>query len=500
MVGQGLHQGRVFQTSSSAAGVASCILILCIASAASQSNPEKQKAPRGTILPDLIFVQSPVVVSGDLPQRFPQGSRLVRLSSGPKSSGPSILTPDLFAVADPEMDFEGAKVLFSAQKTAEDRWQIWEMDVNGANQHQITRCKADCARAAYLPGDEIVFTVTEQKGKETGSYLAVAKHDGTDVRRITFGPASFQLETVLRDGRILASAPWPLVGGTNSSKTRLFYTLRPDGTGLDSLRCEHEQVRVQTDGVELEDGSIAFIEKARSGNENGGELALIRRGASQESALAGKESVYRSPRQISADGLIVAKHQASPTSPAAKFNLYAVHMGGGTSGELVFSDPKLSSIQAIPVAAHVVPKKFWSLLGEDSAAGYFISLDSYMTADDSHGRFSTPIVQVRVLTPGTSSGEARTLGKAPVEKDGSFYVQVPANQPIRFELLDAKGQTVHAEKGWIWARPDEQRGCPGCHGSKAIVPENHWPLTLKRFDTPTHLGETQNGSSNSQAK
>ena len=500
MVGQGQHQGRVFQTSSNTAGVAFCILLLCIASAASQSNREKQKAPPAKILPDIIFVQSPIVSFGNLSERFPQGSRLVRLPSGHKSSSPNILTSNFFAAADPEMNFEGAKVLFSARKTAEDRWQIWEMDATGANQHQITQCSADCARAAYLPGDEIVFTVTEQKGKDTESYLAVAKRDGAEMHRITFGPACFQLEAVLRDGRILASAPWPLVGGTTAAKTRLFYTLRPDGTSLDSLRCEHRRSAVQTEGVELADGSIAFIEQARTGNENGGELAILRRGAARATALAGKQELYRSPQQLSTDELIVAKQQTSPVGSAAKFDLYTLRLSTGALGGRVYSDPKLSGIQPVPVAAHPVPKKFWSLLSAESPAGYFISLDSSMSADDSHGRFSTPIAQVRVLTLGPSNGQELSLGEAPVEKDGSFYVQVPANQPVRFELLDANGQTIHAEKSWIWARPNEQRGCPGCHGDKAIAPENHWPMTLKRFDTPTHLGEKEHAPSNSQAK
>jgi len=96
---------------------------------------------------------------------------------------------------------------------------------------------------------------------------------------------------------------------------------------------------------------------------------------------------------------------------------------------------------------------------------------------------------VRVISLQSTGARERSLGEAPVEKDGSFYVEVPANQPVRFELLDANGQTIVAERSWIWTRPGEQRGCPGCHGDKALAPENRWPLTLKRFDTPTALLE-----------
>jgi hypothetical protein len=82
-----------------------------------------------------------------------------------------------------------------------------------------------------------------------------------------------------------------------------------------------------------------------------------------------------------------------------------------------------------------------------------------------------------------------------VEKDGSFYVAVPANLPVRFQLLDAGGETIHEQRGWVWARPGEERGCAGCHESKALTPENRWPLALKRFDTPTPLGVKDDATS-----
>jgi hypothetical protein len=110
------------------------------------------------------------------------------------------------------------------------------------------------------------------------------------------------------------------------------------------------------------------------------------------------------------------------------------------------------------------------------------------------GRLAAAIARVRVIALESSNGGERSLGEAPVEKDGSFYVELQANEPVRFELLDEKGQTIVAERSWIWTRPGEQRGCPGCHGDKALAPENRWPLTLKRFDTPTALLEKDNAA------
>ena len=59
------------------------------------------------------------------------------------------------------------------------------------------------------------------------------------------------------------------------------------------------------------------------------------------------------------------------------------------------------------------------------------------------------------------AGSAVSLGQAPVERDGSFYVQAPGERAVRFELLDRAGKTVAAEKGWFWARRGEQRICVG---------------------------------------
>jgi hypothetical protein len=71
---------------------------------------------------------------------------------------------------------------------------------------------------------------------------------------------------------------------------------------------------------------------------------------------------------------------------------------------------------------------------------------------------------------------------------------------VRFVLLDAKGQTIREEHSWIWTRPGEERGCTGCHGDKAMAPDNHWPLTLRRFDTPIALGDMNHGSATTPAK
>jgi len=411
----------------------------------------------------------------------------VRLPS--KSKRPVDLTPEFFAAADPQVDFSGAKILLSAQKNARAKWQIWEMNADGSEKRQITNCTEDCLRAAYLPDAEIVFTVEGLRSGRPESYLAVSKTDGSQMHRITFGPGNFWLETVLRDGRVLASASSPLQATDAASKTRLLYTLRPDGATLEALRCEHQSAVIRDDAAELEDGSVIFVRRSNAGQTSGGALAEVRKGDPGESAVGGRAANYRSPRPLSGGSLIVSRISAPQGASQAKFDLYAFDLKKQMVGDVIYSDAKLSSIQAVPLVANPVPKRFWSMLNSESRSGYFISLNSYVSSEGVKGRLAAAIARVRVISlENTGTGE-HSLGEAPVEKDGSFYVEVPANQPVRFELLDANGQTIVAERSWIWTRPGEQRGCPGCHGDKALAPENRWPLTLKRFDTPIALLE-----------
>jgi len=347
-------------------------------------------------------------------------------------------------------------------------------------------CTADCTHAAYLPGNEIVFTVADQKKNE--SYLAVSNLDGSGLRPITFGPGDWRLETVLRDGRIVTSASWPLRTSASATKNRLLYTLRPDGTGLDALRCEHGDMAVRGDVVELENGSIVFV-KSPSASLADGTLTEIAKGQVHERPMGFRAERLTFPEEIADGRLLVSKAQRSAAGGTEKFDLFAFDLQKEAISEKIYGDALQNSIQAIPVLTRAVPKKFWSLLTTESKFGYFLALDSYSSAGEKSGPVLTEISSVRVWTLPAGTTKEEILGEAPVEKDGSFYVEVAADQPVRFELLDSKGNVLRKESGWIWSRPGEQRGCAGCHSDQRIVPENRWPMTLKRFDTPTRLGQ-----------
>lgn len=58
------------------------------------------------------------------------------------------------------------------------------------------------------------------------------------------------------------------------------------------------------------------------------------------------------------------------------------------------------------------------------------------------------------------------LGYAPIEPDGSFKIQVPADTPLALTVVDGKGRNIQTHLNWIQVRPGERRTCDGCHSPR----------------------------------
>jgi hypothetical protein len=113
-----------------------------------------------------------------------------------------------------------------------------------------------------------------------------------------------------------------------------------------------------------------------------------------------------------------------------------------------------------------------------------LALNSYISRDGDTPSGTLEVVRVSTLD---ASGKVKVLGTAPVEKDGSFFVQAPGDSPLKFELLNAQGNVVRKENGWMWARSGEQRICVGCHAGPERAPDNAVPGVLLRTTTPVDL-------------
>jgi hypothetical protein len=398
-----------------------------------------------------------------------------RFSSGANiflqdANGRRALLPRFAASADPTVSFEGTSVLFAGKQKAGEHWQIWEVALDattpGAAPRRVTSCADDCVRPFYLPEDRVVYA-----RKSAGRFvIEAADRASGKTLQLTYGPGNFLPTDVLRDGRILFEATHPF--GTHGAPE--LYTVYSDGSGVESYRCDHGQARYS--GKQAASGDIVFTSSSGLARFTSARAEAVRI-AAPAGEYAG--DIAETP---SGDWLLAWRDGKTP------FQLMWWRPGaGGLRSAAAGSDLNSNSdvIQPTLVVTRTVPKRHPSGLHDWTYAN-LLCLNAYT----SKYKFAAGSLQSVRLYARDSAGTAKLLGTAPVERDGSFFLQVPADQPLQIELLDASGKSLKRQTGWFWLRRGEQRACVGCHAGPETAPENAVPMILLKSTTPADMTGT----------
>ena len=397
-------------------------------------------------------------------ERFPAGASIfVRDSRG---SHP--LVPHFVASADPAVSFDGARVLFAGKLKPDDPWQIWEVLTAGGEPRRVTIGHEDCVRPFYLPEDRLIYTRKRAERFE----IEIADLAGGKPLTLTYGPANFLPTDVLRDGRILFEAGYPL----GSETTPEIYTVYSDGSGMESYRCDHGNHHHQA--RQIVSGDIVFA--SRSG------LSRFTSARAQELAVAAPAGEYAGDIAETSSGVWLVSWRSTPIAP---FRLMTWKPGSGRLSQAL-AEHDASVIQPVPLGARAVPNRHPSGL-HDWAYANLLCLNAYTS------KYSFPAESIRAvrLYSRDSGGNARLLGTASVERDGSFFLQVPAEQALQIELLDGSGKTLKRQAGFFWMRRGEQRVCVGCHAGPETAPENAVPMILLKSTIPADLTGSIAGNS-----
>jgi Hydrazine synthase alpha subunit middle domain len=378
-------------------------------------------------------------------ERFPEGAR-VFVSRNSKRLP---LAPSLAWSADPVSSFDGRRILFSGKRSVRDPWQVWEVEIGG-EPLALTRCTTDCIRPLYLPDEKIVYTRVDRDQ----SVLEVTGRGQYSPKKLTFAPDHYLTNDVLRDGRILFEAARWSAGGFH----RALMTVYPDGTGVAALREDSGYDR--HDARELASGEIVFQSADCIMQFKGSDLT--------ESEVESKNSAFCSIRAPIADiepNLWVVSRFGTPSDVYQSLFLKQV---GRAGWRRLLSLPHENVLQPAIVGARAVPRLFPSGLqpAGETAQVLGLPISGQVTAS-----------WLRVYT---MAGDRSTeiLGAAKVYPDGSFFVDLPGDQPVRFELLDGERRPIGGEQNWIWLRKGERRWCVGCHAGPQQAPANELPLAL----------------------
>jgi hypothetical protein len=207
---------------------------------------------------------------------------------------------------------------------------------------------------------------------------------------------------------------------------------------------------------------------------------------------------YRSPHKLPgsdkilvswADGDVNDRNELAATAP--KFALYLYDPAKGKR-QLVYQDPKLWSVYAMPVAAREEPPAIAGIndgsynveepvtigsidvrstsLDETVSGGQFdgVKLDDAL---DQAQRvrviegFSSEIGSVGQFGLTMHEGAA-ILGEPKVYEDGSWRATIPPYLPVHLQPIDRFDMAIRNQLLWIQGMPGESRVCGGCHENR----------------------------------
>ncbi len=440
-----------------------------------------------------------------------------------------------------EVSFDGTKLLFAMRRdSARDGFHLFEMNTDGTGLRQITDGNCNDVDPCYLPDGRIAFDSDrcgwqEYYHQERSRVLYVMNADGTGITQITFNPNEDYEPVALRDGRLMYSSyrfyaqdgsEAPLRGewmGLARIETVL-RAVNPDGSA-DNLfygsmrgsfyspmrpmpfsdqfagwhgRGYHVGVSVSLQR-EMADGRVLCVTPAG--------LTVIETKLAPRDCelpvfpevvnLAGGEEVYihnydemnpvgrfTAPYPLEGDWALVS-HAPWHDLRVNGYGLYAMNLATREL-ELIYDDPQMADVDAVPLRSSDKPLVRETTLAERRPASTGrIFCNSVFNTDQPID--TNAVRYVRVLEgvlmgqsiAANASFRTRILGTAPVRADGSFFVEVPADVPVRFELLDEDGRMLVHETEFLSVRAGETKGCVGCHENRKESAPNAHPLALK---------------------
>jgi len=445
----------------------------------------------------LILTQSPFSSAANadsdiLDSRYPAGSRVVLMEVPLGSGRVQVLSEGLTAAGDPVVSYDGRRVFFTGKTSVTAEWQIYQEVLADGRLQQLTSIPGGAMSPALLPNGSLVFASPVPKIGGTNpdqplSQLYV-QTPGSPPHQLTFSSHGITAQTILGDGRILFVST-PSLKSVNSTSGPALFTINNDGTEITAFASPESPDSIIQQPRLLTDGRIVFLVSKSGSVSPGGAAELVhmaRPFQSRAPLFPGFTGRVSSVQPASNGDLLVC----AESPPGAESSL-ALFRAGSTATTLdapLLADPAWNNCEAVEVATHPSPMGRISGMDPTKSTGKILCLNANFSSDPVAG--GMPVAtHIRVLAE-TSPGTICALGEVPVQTDGSFLAEVPADVPLGFESLDENGRVLRRQAPMLWVRPAENRSCIGCHEPRNRAPHNHRPLAVSVPITSVALKNT----------
>jgi len=439
----------------------------------------------------------------------------------------------------PDLSFDGKRVLFSYCDHTDNRREfrqhfIYEIGIDGSGLRRVTGNKNDKLERAggrrtvliedfdpcYLPDGGFAFISTRCQaygrchgGRYTPSYMLYRGNlDGTGITQLSFGEANEWDPSVLPDGRIIY-VRWDYIDRDPTPFQSLWVT-RPDGTATalyygnytfnPHMTAEPRSIpgssKVLSTAVahhSYSAGSVILVDRSK-GIEGLKPLTRITPEVKFPETENGRTpGAYTNPWPLSEDLFLVSympdrlayqfwmetnRKDKIIVQRDSAYGIYLVDTLGGR--ELIYRDPKMSSVAPIPIRPRKKPPVLPSLIdtpqARSSKTGVCTIQNVYeSTANIPAGTIKSirvneiigqPIARRRGLARDGELLAKRVVGTARVNANGSAAFRVPAGMPLQLQALDENGMCVMNMRSFIYLHPGEKLSCTGCHESRTSPP------------------------------
>ncbi|MBE0536007.1 MAG: hypothetical protein IH624_10090, partial [Phycisphaerae bacterium] len=385
------------------------------------------------------------------------------------------------SVRDPQVHYDGAKILFSYRRGGSDYFHLYEIGVDGSDLRQLTDGPYDDIEPTYLPDGGIMFCSSRCNRWVPCWYSQVAilyrcEADGTGMRAISANIEHDNTPWPLPDGRIIYER-WEYVDRSRVGFHHL-WTCNPDGTGQMVYygNMHPHTLMIDARPVPGTDDVVAIFSPEHGRAEHAGAVTVVspKKGPDDKPSARriSKEDNWRDAYALGPDCFLVAR----------KASLYVMDGSGGTH-ELYSLPPALARAgvelhEPRPLRARPREPVIPSRVDLTDPVGRLVLSDVYegrnmvgvkrgeikkLLVLDS---LPKPVNYTGKMVPMTFGGTftlERVLGTVPVEADGSAYFEAPAMRSLFFVALDAENNSVKRMHSFCTVEPGETTGCVGCH-------------------------------------
>lgn len=388
------------------------------------------------------------------------------------------------SVRDPQVHYDGKKILFSYRPSGSDFYHLYEIGVDGSGLRQLTEGAFDDFEPTYLPDGDIVFVSTRCKRWVNCWYTQVATlhrcdADGKNIERLSANTEHDNTPWVLPDGRLMYMR-WEYVDRSQVEYHGL-WTMNPDGTDQNIYFGNQYSWIVMLDAKPVPGTPevVLSFSPGHGHNEHAGPVTIIsaKKGPDDQSVPVklGKGEMMRDPFPLTANLFMAA------TGPKI------VLLDRSDTKQTIFTNAAGVAVhEPRPIVAHareaIIPRR----TNPKSETGKFILSDVYQSRNMpgvQRGEIKKLLILESLAKPVNFSGGMdltswcgsftieRVLGTVPVEADGSAYFEAPAGRQLFFVALDEHDMSVKRMQSWTSVMPGETMSCVGCHEHRTGSPE-----------------------------